>query len=58
MAGTANPFRQPRDHRFDFLRGFARLVVVASHLAFFSWANVLFSERLAILSAAELFVVA
>lgn len=47
-----------RDLRFDFLRGFAMLSVVAAHLEMFSWFNFLFWERLGILSAAELFVVA
>ncbi|TNC66583.1 OpgC domain-containing protein [Rubellimicrobium roseum] len=47
-----------RDLRFDFLRGFAMLSVVAAHLEMFSWFNFLFWERLGIISAAELFVVA
>ena len=28
-----------RDLRFDFMRGFAMLSVVAAHLEFFSWFN-------------------
>jgi hypothetical protein len=47
-----------RDLRFDFLRGFAMLSVVAAHLEFFDWTDFLFSERLGLVSAAELFVVA
>lgn len=47
-----------RDLRFDFMRGFAMLSVVAAHLEFFDWTDFLFSERLGIISAAELFVVA
>jgi hypothetical protein len=47
-----------RDLRFDVLRGFAMLSVVAAHLEFFSWFNFLFWERLGFISAAELFVVA
>ena len=47
-----------RDLRFDLLRGFAMLSVVAAHLEMFSWFNFLFWERLGIISAAELFVVA
>jgi hypothetical protein len=47
-----------RDLRFDFLRGFAMLSVVAAHLEFFSWFNFLFWERLGFISAAELFLVA
>ncbi len=46
-----------RDLRFDFMRGFAMLSVVAAHLEFFSWFNFLFWERLGFISAAELFVV-
>ncbi|EYD76377.1 Acyltransferase family domain protein [Rubellimicrobium mesophilum DSM 19309] len=46
-----------RDLRFDFMRGFAMLSVVAAHLEFFSWFNFLFWERLGIISAAEMFVV-
>jgi hypothetical protein len=47
-----------RDLRFDFMRGFAMLSVVAAHLELFGWQDFLFSERLGIVSAAELFVVA
>ncbi|SCY88794.1 OpgC domain-containing protein [Paracoccus tibetensis] len=47
-----------RDLRFDFLRGFAMLSVIAAHLEMFSWFNFLFWERLGFVSAAELFVVA
>jgi len=47
-----------RDLRFDFMRGFAMLSVMAAHLEFFSWFNFLFWERLGFISAAELFVVA
>jgi hypothetical protein len=46
-----------RDLRFDVMRGFAMLSVVAAHLEFFSWFNFLFWERLGLISAAELFVV-
>ena len=46
-----------RDLRFDFMRGFSMLSVVAAHLEFFSFFNFLFWERLGFISAAELFVV-
>lgn len=46
-----------RDLRFDFLRGFAMLSVVAAHLEMFGWQNFLFWERLGFITAAEMFVV-
>jgi hypothetical protein len=58
LDGTAIPaLPGSRDLRFDFMRGFAMLSVVAAHLEFFSWFNFLFWERLGIISAAEMFVV-
>ncbi|MFD1912646.1 OpgC domain-containing protein [Halodurantibacterium flavum] len=50
--------QEGRDQRFDFLRGYAMLSVIAAHLEMFSWFNFLFWERLGFVSAAELFVVA
>ncbi|MES2844211.1 MAG: OpgC domain-containing protein [Pseudomonadota bacterium] len=47
-----------RDLRFDFMRGFAMLSVVAAHFEAFSWFNFIFWERLGIVSAAEMFVIA
>lgn len=47
-----------RDLRFDFMRGFAMLSVVAAHFEAFSWFNFIFWERLGIISAAEMFVIA
>lgn len=53
------PLNAPgRDLRFDFMRGFAMLSVVAAHFEAFSWFNFIFWERLGIISAAELFVIA
>ncbi|TGN62044.1 hypothetical protein E4L95_08145 [Paracoccus liaowanqingii] len=47
-----------RDLRFDFMRGFAMLSVVAAHLEMFSWFNFLFWERLGLISAAGMFIAA
>lgn len=46
-----------RDLRFDFMRGFAMLSVVAAHLEAFSWFNFLFWERLGFVTGAGMFVV-
>lgn len=40
------------------MRGFAMLSVVAAHFEAFSWANFLFWERLGLISAAGMFVIA